>query len=494
VERVATVCRIRAKRPLALKCHGQSEPLVSGCRCDVGTLRKACVSRSANELGEAYRGSRSSSGALKARPAGPSLEIGIAMSDDVLKRARLSPRSQAMIILVVVIVVFGTLLVVPKAEHGAQATTIDLAAHNKQSDARFYPTAAQWATLTLRPVELHTFHAELQTEGKIAVDEDRSTPIFSPYAGRVTKLLVAPGDKVDRGQALFVLEAADSVQAESDFIAAVTSVNKARSQLNLAETVERRLHNLYSDNAMPLKDWQQAQVDLTSAQNDLRTAQTNYSAMHNRLRILGKTDQEIDKFQKTGVISPDSTIFAPLSGTIVQRKVGPGQYIGNGSSDPAFVIGDLSTVWLVAFVRESDAPKVKVGQPIRFSVLAYPDRTFETRINYVATAIDPTSRRRVVRATIDNAQGLFNPEMFANVTIFTDDGTGAQAAIPREAIIYEGDTARVWVAANDKGLELRQVRLGLSDGPLVQVLHGLRAGDKVITRGSLFIDRLASQA
>ncbi len=416
------------------------------------------------------------------------------MTNDLQNSVKLSARSQVTVIVGAILAVLAAFVIAHKTERGALATTMDPATRNQGFERKFYPTAAQWATLTLQPVETHTFHGEFETEGKIAVDEDRATPIFSPYAGRVTKLLAAPGEKVERGQPLFVLEAADSVQAESDFIAAVTGLNKARSQLNLAETVEHRLHNLYADNAMPLKDWQQAQVDLTAAQNDMRTAQTALEAMRNRLRILGKTDAEIEKFQETGNISPDSTVFAPLSGTIVQRKVGPGQYIGAGSSDPVFVIGDLSTVWLEAFVRESDAAKVKVGQSMKFSVLAYPDRTFDAKINYVATAIDPTSRRRIVRATIDNAEGLLNPEMFANVGIFTDDATGATAAIPREAIIYEGDTARVWVASGNNGLELRPVRLGLSDGGLVQVINGLKPGDKVITRGSLFIDRLASQA
>jgi len=241
---------------------------------------------------------------------------------------------------------------------------------------------------------------------------------------------------------------------------------------------------------MALKDWQQAQADLTSAQNDLRTVQTTLEAMRNRLRILGKTDAEIDGFQQTGKITPDSTVYAPLPGTIVQRKAGPGQYIGAGASDPVFVIGDLSTVWLLAFVRESDAPKVKVGQSIKFTVLAYPDRVFEATINYVATAIDPTSRRRTVRAPIDNSQGLLNPEMFANVAIILDEGGGPTAVIPREAVIYEGDTARIWVAVEDRALELRQVKLGQSNGRLIQVLDGVRPGERIVTRGSLFIDRL----
>jgi cobalt-zinc-cadmium efflux system membrane fusion protein len=413
------------------------------------------------------------------------------MTSHLPKRDKLSRRSQATIVLGVVCLASTAILITSKADRGSVSADSNLQGQIKREGGPFHLTAAQWATLTVQPIELHTFRTEHLTEGKIAVDEDHSTPIFSPYAGRVTKLLVAPGETVQRGQPLFILEAADSVQAQNDFIAAVTSANKARSQVNLAETVERRLHNLYDAKAIALKDWQQAQADLTAAQNDLRTTQTALQAIRNRLRILGKTEAEIDTFQQTGWITSDSTVYAPLSGTIVQRKVGPGQYITAGSSDPVFVIGDLSTVWLVAFERESDIPKVKVGHTIKFMVLAYPDRMFEARISYVATSIDPTSRRLMVRATIDNSEALLKPEMFASVTIIADEG-GPMPAVPVEAVIYESDFARVWVVREDEAIELRETRLGISNGRLIQVLGGVQPGEKVITRGSLFIDRIAA--
>ena len=412
------------------------------------------------------------------------------MRDVSLKRVSLSVRSQLAIAIAVLAMAFGAILMTSKADRGAAPTEADLKRQARQDNGRYYPTEAQWATLTVESVAQRVFRTEHLTEGKIAVDEDRSTQIFSPYAGRVMKLLVVPGDAVQRGQPLFVLEATNSLQAQNDFIAAITAVNKARSQLRLAETVERRLHNLYDAKAMPLKDWQQAQVDLTAAQNDLRTVQTTFEAMRKRLRILGKTDAEIDTFQQSGVITPDSTVYAPLPGTIVQRKVGPGQYVNAGSSEPVYVIGDLSTVWLVAFVRESEAPKMKVGQPVKFTVLAYPDQVFEAKVNYVATALDTATRRLTVRATIDNAQGLFKPEMFASVKIVTGEERKT-AAVPQVALIYQEDKARIWVAHEDKSVELRYVTLGLTSERMVQVLGGLQPGERVITKGSLFVDRAA---
>ncbi len=106
---------------------------------------------------------------------------------------------------------------------------------------------------------------------------------------------------------------------------------------------------------------------------------------------------------------------------MVQRKVGPGQYITSGSADPVFMIGDLSTVWLIAFVRETEAPNV-TGQTLNFKVLAYPEQVFKANMAYVATAIDTNTRRLLVRAVIDNSEGLLRPEMFASVSILTDEG------------------------------------------------------------------------
>ncbi len=351
-------------------------------------------------------------------------------------------------------------------------------------------TPAQLANLTIESVTLHSFHAQLVTEGRIALDEDHSTPIFSPYAGRVTRLFVKPGDTVSVGQPLFTVEATDMVQAQNDFISAVASLNKARSALDLAQINDRRQRALYDGKAVPLKEVQNAEAVLDGAENDAHSADIALEAVRNRLRILGKTDQEIKDFQEKGTISPATIISAPIGGTVVQRKVGPGQYVGSGAADPVFVIGDLSTVWVVAYVREADAPMVRVGQPLDFTVVGFPERTFAAKVDYVAAAFDPTSRRLPVRATIDNPDRLLRPEMFATITILASEDTSSPA-VPREAIVYEGSDERVWVATSPTSLALRNIKTGLVNGSMVQIVDGLQAGDKVVTRGGVFIDRVA---
>jgi membrane fusion protein, heavy metal efflux system len=375
--------------------------------------------------------------------------------------------------------------------HGERTEASAQAVRPKAAERSFRPSETQWSTLTVRPVEALRFRNQIATEGKIVVDDDLSTPVFSPYSGRVVRLLAAPGETVRKDQPLFVLDASDAVQAQNDFMAALTALNKAHAQVRLTEMAERRLHNLYNDKAIALKDWQQAQADLITAQNDLRSAETTVAAARNRLHLIGKTEDEIDTFQRTGAIRPDSTVFAPIAGTVVQRKLGPGQYLTGGATDPVFVIGDLSRLWLIAYVRETDAPKVRAGQEVEFTVLPYPDRSFTARIDYVGASIDPLTRRRIIRATLDNAEGRFSPEMFANVKVAIDTSEPSPA-VPLNAVIYEGDDARVWVVTADRTVEMRRVKLGLANGAMIQVVDGLQLGESVIERGSLFIDRVAT--
>ena len=411
------------------------------------------------------------------------------MSGVPLTRGKLPFPSQVAIILVILALAGVGILLASNSGRGG-APSVDAKAKLANERGVFRPSDAQWASLITEPVRGAVFRASYLTEGKIAVNEEQATPIYSPYAGRVLKLLAKPGDRVISGQPLFIIEATDAVQVHNDFISSITSLNKAQAQLKLAQTVERRLGALYESKAIALKDWQQAQADLINAQNDVGASEAALEAARNRLRILGRSDGEIARFQQQRTITPETPIVSPIDGTVVLRKVGPGQYIATGSSDPVFMIGDLSTVWLTAFVRESDASKVEVGQAISFTVLTYPDRVFEARINFVTTAFDPNSRRLLVRATIDNSEGLLRPEMFANVTLLGGEAR-TSPAVPREAIIHEGDAARVWVARNDQAIELRQIKLGLANGKLVEVLDGLKPGEKVVTRGGLFIDRMA---
>lgn len=407
-------------------------------------------------------------------------------------RKGMSLRVQAMILAAGAVTLAAVLVLVPWAlERSEPKSTVAQA----PADTGFAPTPAQWANLKIAPVKIETFRSVHETDGKIAIDDDLTTPVFSPFSGRVAKLLAKTGDYVQAGAPLLVIEASEFVQGQNDLVTAVSALATARAQLRLAQTNEKRQHELFSSNAGAQKDWQQSQVDLATAQGGLNGAEIALGAVRNRLRILGKTDKEvadIEAGKDSQRFNPSSMLVAPISGTVTQRQVGLGQYIVNqssGGSGAVFSIGDLSRVWLVANVREADASRVHIGDPVEVRVLAYPDRIFNAKVVYVAPSIDPNTHRLSVRAEIDNADGALKPEMYATFSIITGKDAAA-VAVPENAIVYEGEQAHVFVAdAKAKTIAIRQIRVGRSIGGKIEVLDGLKADEQVVTSGSLFIDR-----
>jgi len=141
----------------------------------------------------------------------------------------------------------------------------------------------------------------------------------------------------------------------------------------------------------------------------------------------------------------------------VQRKGGVGQFQNTSvGGDPVYVIGDLSTVWLVAYVREDRRVEIHIGQQMNFTLLSHPGEIYRGNIQYVSTTLDASSRRLDDPNNRSQRGRRAEAGMYANVTIFTDEGD-SWPAIPRDAVIYEGDVARVWVAHDDKTLERRAI-------------------------------------
>jgi cobalt-zinc-cadmium efflux system membrane fusion protein len=343
----------------------------------------------------------------------------------------------------------------------------------------FRATAQQLKTLTIEAVTERSFVSQELTEGKIAVNADRATPVYSPYSGKVTRVIAGLGDTVAGGAPLATLEASEFVQGQSDLATAA-------AQVKLARINETRKHALYDAKGGSLQDWQQAQADL-------RTSEAALAAARNRLRILGKSDTEIDALETAQAINPVAAILAPIAGVVVDRQVGPGQYLQAGAGTPVFTIADPSNLWLLANVREADSALVRRGQAVEVHVLPYPQRVFKARISYVAAVVDPVTHRLPVRAEIDNRDGALKPEMFASFRIVTSDAAQAPA-VPEAAVVYEGEAAHVWVASGDGLLSYRAIRTGRNNDGYVEVLEGLKSGENIVTKGGLFIDQVATPA
>jgi cobalt-zinc-cadmium efflux system membrane fusion protein len=363
----------------------------------------------------------------------------------------------------------------------------------------FRPTKMQWDSLHIEPVSVRNFHSEEVTDGAIATNDTTTVNVFSPYSGRVAAVNAKVGDMVRKGDALMTVEATEFVQVQNDLVTAEAALNTANVQLNQAKKNENRQHELYLAKAGALKDWQQSQADLASAQNNVRTAGIALAAVRNRMRILGKSDKDILALETkpdAQKMASAAVVVAPINGTVVQRQLGPGQYIQSasaGAANPVFSIADLSTVWLVANLRESDVGRIRVGQEVEVRVPAYPDRVFKAKVNFISPVVDANTHRVPVRAQIDNRDGALKPAMLASFRILT--GTVSMVpSVPQSAVVYEGSDARVFVARSDGLIEARSIRVGRQNGEMIEVVSGLAADEKLVTSGALFIDRVTKGA
>ena len=382
---------------------------------------------------------------------------------------------------------------------------VGMAAPGPEADAPaaddvFRPSDQQWAGLKIQRVLRQPMAPLVETEGRIALDDDVNTPVFSPYSGRVNRVLARAGDVVAAGAPLFAVQSNELAQAENDMVSSLATLRTARAQLELATLNERRQHALYLGHGAAQRDWQQSLVDLATAKGGLSTAAIAVAAVRNRLAILGLSRSDILQIETANNVdhvSADTIVRAPIAGTITQRQISAGQNIvgsvaSQGTAAAVFTIGNLDRVWMVASAAEADAARLQVGEAARVVVAAYPDRRFAAKVTFVAPVIDPASHRLLVRAEVANPDGALKPDMLAQFEILTGAAEPV-LTVPERAVVYEGADAHVWIAnPADKTLAVRPVTVGAETDGLVAIRKGLQDGDSIVTSGAVFIDRTLS--
>jgi cobalt-zinc-cadmium efflux system membrane fusion protein len=349
-------------------------------------------------------------------------------------------------------------------------------------------TADQMHQLSVVKVKPHQFFSQKPAIGQIAFNEDSSTVVITPFSGRVTRVIAKTGDVVNRGDPLFEIDSPEVVQAQTDLIAAVHGLDKAKSQLALAKRVMDRQVALLADKATAQREVDQARGDHASAESDFMTAQATLTAARNKVRvIIGRDEGEVGRVERERKVNPLVTVNAPIDGTVTARKIGPGQYVRSDAGEPLYSLTNLSTMWLKANVPENDIALVRVGQQIEVRVTAFPERQFKARIAAIGAASDAATRRVVVRSEIPNPDGVLKAEMFATFKIATSDGETAPG-VPIEAIIWEGDQPFVWVEQEARVFQRRKVSVGLEQDGHRQIRTGLKVGERVVARGTIYID------
>jgi cobalt-zinc-cadmium efflux system membrane fusion protein len=317
------------------------------------------------------------------------------------------------------------------------------------------------------------FPIEKSAVGSIDFNEEMLTQVFTPYQGRIVELFAKIGDEVKKGQAVFTIDSPDLVQASSTLISSA-------AVLELTTHNVERMKMLYTARAAAQKDFEQAT-------SDNRTAEGAYRAARDAVRIFGKTDAEMDRIVEKRQVDPILVVPSPISGRITARNASPGLLVQPGNAPAPFAVADVSTMWMLANVAESDSPSFQVGQDVRVSVMAYPGRVFEGRISTIGSTVDPITHRVLVRSEIDDPKHELRSGMFANFVIRTGDPMRS-VAVPLDGVVREGDgTMTVWVTADRRRFTMRPVKVGLMRDGNYQILDGLRSGELVATEGALFL-------
>jgi membrane fusion protein, heavy metal efflux system len=342
-------------------------------------------------------------------------------------------------------------------------------------------TAEQAKTVKLAAVEEHDFVPQHETEGFIDFNEDRSVQVFSPWQGRIARVLVRAGDDVKAGDVLFTIASADLVAAESNLIAAA-------GVLQLTTRALERARAMFESQSI-------AQKDLDQAASDQQTAQANLEAARTAVRIFGKSDAEIDRIIASRSTGAELRIASPIGGRVIARNAAAGALVQPGNAPAPFTVADISTMWLVADVTEDELPRVRLGQPVEVSLAAFPDRKFAGSISNIGAAVDPNTRRVAVRSEMPDPRHELRPQMLGTFVIRTGAAVRSPA-VPLAGVVREGDgTTEVFVTGDGHRFVRRPVKLGAQQDGLHQILEGVRRGEQVATDGALFLaNELALQA
>lgn len=341
-------------------------------------------------------------------------------------------------------------------------------ANNGDTAELFTIPADQMSHIEVLNVEPATLTRTLRLTGAVAYNSFRTTPVITQVSGPVSRIVVVPGQTVQRSQPMLYVASPDYSQLRTNYI-------KAKDANALAEKAYARAKDLYEHHAIAEQNLEQAESAEVQAGGDLVAAEA-------ALKVLGITDP--DSLVK-GPPSFEVPVRAPIGGQVVEQDVAVGQLL-QLTATQCFVISDVSTVWVLVNVYQKDLPYVRVGDPVKIQTDAYPD-VFPGRISYVAASLDPTTRTLQARIETSNPGQKLKKDMF--VTASVDAGAIKNAiAVPDAAVLRDSENQPfVYAQVSPNQFGRRTVTLGESIKGQTQIMTGLNPGDHVVGNGSLFL-------
>ncbi len=325
-------------------------------------------------------------------------------------------------------------------------------------------------------VERRPVSEPLSVVGRIDFDEQSVARIGASVTGRVTELSGAVGQSVRPGQVLAQLHSTELGQAQLAYL-------KANAQRELASKAVERAKLLLAADVI-------GSAELQRRENELQVAQVEKRAAADQLRVMGMSPREIERTITTGAITSTSSVVATVGGVIVDRKVNRGQVVQ--PADVIFIVADLSRVWVVAQVPESQIGRVQAGQAVTIDVTSVPEPV-KGRVAWVADTVNPETRTVTVRTEVDNPKRQLRPEMLANVSIAP--APVERLVVPSSAVVRENNQEHVFVRAGDGRFRLTRVTLADETDGLRIVQSGMKGGEQIVVDGAFHLnsERLRAQ-
>ncbi len=325
---------------------------------------------------------------------------------------------------------------------------------NNGSQSSVKLTAAQLRQfgVTFDTVKLRTLEREVRAVGVVTFDETRVAQVSPKFSGYVDRLLVnATGQPVRRGQPVAAIYSPDLVAAQQELLLA-------------------------------------ARLDRTMGQSSVpgvpASGPSLLAAARTRMRLWDISDAQINSILSTGRVQRTLTLFSPVSGVVVQKNVVQGQSVTAGM--PLMTVADLSTVWVEADLRESEASNVRVGASAVVDLNAFPGQPIAGRVSYMYPTLEQEARTLKARIILPNPGGRIKPGMYATVRLSSPSGTAL--TVPASALVETGERTFVFVEMPGGVLAPRDVRIGRRAGDYIEIISGISAGQRVVTSAQFLID------
>jgi cobalt-zinc-cadmium efflux system membrane fusion protein len=340
--------------------------------------------------------------------------------------------------------------------------------------------AQKQAGISTEAVKRLTRSDRVEAPGILALDEKRTARLGSQVDGMVTRAVAEVGDRVRPGQVLAEMMSHVVHDSWASYRKAVAERRRRETEQTFARQNEERVKRLFDAKAVSRQDVQRAEADRVAADEQLDITKTEVRRAEEELEHYGITNAE-DPTGESGEYIP---VRSPLRGVVLEKAVTQGTAVTVGT--PLYVVADLTELWAVAEIDETQIPLVAAGRATELRVAAYPDETFPGRITFVADTVNPKTRRVTVRCQVPNADGRLKPEMYAQVTLSAGEPHAVLAAPSTAVQEIEGKPV-VFVRTTKGTFEKRDVTLGAEAEGWVEVKSGVKEGEAVATAGSFLL-------